>query len=50
MAGVHIVEATKSLYVPIPARKVRRALLRPALANGAQSRAEASKSGRSSSS
>jgi len=41
------VEATKSLYVPIPARKARRALLRPATVNGAQSRAETSKSGSS---
>jgi len=39
LAGVHIVEATKALYVPAPAGKLRRALLRPAMANGAQSRA-----------
>ncbi len=36
LAGVHIVEATKSLYAPLPRGKVRRAVLRPALANGAQ--------------
>src|SRR5258706_510106 len=47
MAGVHLIEATKSLYVPIPARKVRRALLRPATVNGAQARADISKSGSS---
>ena len=40
LAGVHIVEATKSLYVPVPAGKLRRALLRPVIVNGAQSRAE----------
>jgi hypothetical protein len=47
LAGVHIVEATKSLYVPAPAGKLRRALLRPAMANAAQSRAETSTNGRS---
>jgi len=47
LAGVHIVEATKALYVPAPAGKLRRGLLRPAMANGAQSRAETSKSGTS---
>ncbi len=38
LAGVHIVAATKSLYVPVPAKEVRRAVLKPALANSAQSR------------
>src|SRR5258705_9977547 len=47
LAGVHIVEATKSLYVPAPTGKLRRALLRPAMANAAQSRAETSTNGRS---
>jgi SAM-dependent methyltransferase len=36
LAGVHLVEATKSLYVPAPKVKVRRMVLRPALANGVQ--------------
>src|SRR5438270_7469698 len=40
LAGVHIVEATKALYVPVPAGRLRRALLRPAIVNGVQSRAE----------
>jgi SAM-dependent methyltransferase len=38
LAGVHIVAATKSLYVPVPAKGARRAVLKPALASGAQSR------------
>ena len=38
LAGVHIVAATKSLYLPVPAKEVRRAVLKPALANGAPSR------------
>lgn len=38
LAGVHIVAATKSLYVPVPVKEVRRAVLKPALANGTQSR------------
>ena len=37
LAGVHIVEATKSLYAPAIMVKARRAVLRPALANGVQS-------------
>ena len=40
LAGVHIVEVTKSLYVPVPKGRLRRALLRTAIVNGAQSRAE----------
>jgi SAM-dependent methyltransferase len=36
LAGVHVVAATKSLYVPVPAEKARRKVLKPALANGAQ--------------
>jgi SAM-dependent methyltransferase len=38
LAGVHIVAATKSMYVPVPAKEARRAVLKPALANGQQSR------------
>jgi hypothetical protein len=38
LAGVHIVAATKSLYVPVPGKPARRAVLKPALAGGAQSR------------
>ena len=38
LAGVHIVEATKSLYTPAPIKGVRRAVLKPALANPAQKR------------
>ena len=38
LAGVHIVEATKSLYVPAPVRVERRRALAPALANPASSR------------
>jgi SAM-dependent methyltransferase len=44
LAGVHIVEATKSLYVPVPKGKLRRGLLRPAIVNGVQSRVEVSTS------
>jgi SAM-dependent methyltransferase len=33
LAGVHIVEATKSLYTPVPVKEARRAALRPAIAN-----------------
>jgi SAM-dependent methyltransferase len=40
LAGVHIVEATKSLYLPAMATKKRRVVLRPAIANAAQSRTE----------
>lgn len=36
LAGVHIVEATKSLYMPAPVRAERRRVLQPALANPAQ--------------
>jgi SAM-dependent methyltransferase len=36
LAGVHIVEATKSLYVPAPKVKVRRYALKPAMAHGTQ--------------
>ena len=36
LAGVHLVEATKSLYVPARKVKVRRMVLKPALANGVQ--------------
>ncbi len=38
MAGVHIVEASKSLYAPAPIRRARRAVLKPALAQPSQSR------------
>ena len=38
LAGVHIVEATKSLYAPAVKAKVRRAVLKPAMANGSQRR------------
>ena len=38
LAGVHIVEATKSLYAPAPMVKARRAVLKPAMANGIQPR------------
>jgi SAM-dependent methyltransferase len=38
LAGVHIVAATKSLYVPVPAKEARRTVLKPALANRPQSR------------
>jgi SAM-dependent methyltransferase len=38
LAGVHIVAATKSLYVPVPAKEARRGVLKPALAGGTQSR------------
>jgi SAM-dependent methyltransferase len=38
LAGVHIVEATKSLYAPAMAVKARRSVLRPAMANGVQRR------------
>ncbi|MSP95409.1 MAG: methyltransferase domain-containing protein [Alphaproteobacteria bacterium] len=38
LAGVHIVEATKSLYVPAPVRASRRRVLAPTLANPAASR------------
>ena len=38
LAGVHIVEASKSLYAPAPLVKARRAVLRPAMANGVQPR------------
>lgn len=38
LAGVHIVEATKALYAPAPVGKARRAVLKPALANGGRSR------------
>jgi SAM-dependent methyltransferase len=34
LAGVHLVEATKSLYVPAPKSKARRMVLRPAMVNG----------------
>jgi SAM-dependent methyltransferase len=37
LAGVHIVAATKSLYLPVPAKQARRAVLKPALASGSQS-------------
>jgi SAM-dependent methyltransferase len=33
LAGIHIVEATKSLYAPAPLVKARRRVLRPAMAN-----------------
>src|SRR5262245_36810168 len=36
LAGVHIVEATKSLYVPAPKVKARRYALKPAIVHGAQ--------------
>jgi len=36
LAGVHIVEATKSLYVPAKKTKARRMVLKPAMANGVQ--------------
>jgi SAM-dependent methyltransferase len=38
LAGVHIVEATKSLYTPAPVKGLRRRVLKPALANPAQKR------------
>jgi hypothetical protein len=37
LAGVHIVEASKSLYAPAATVKERRSVLRPALANGVRS-------------
>jgi SAM-dependent methyltransferase len=40
LAGVHIVAATKAMYVPIPAKEARRTVLKPAFANGGQSRSE----------
>jgi SAM-dependent methyltransferase len=40
LAGVHIVQATKSLYLPAMAAKKRRVVLRPAIASAAQSRTE----------
>ncbi len=40
LAGVQIVSATKSMYVPIPGKEVRRKVLKPAFANGGQSRSE----------
>lgn len=36
LAGVHLVEATKSLYVPAPKGKSRRLVLKPAMVNGLQ--------------
>jgi SAM-dependent methyltransferase len=36
LAGVHIVAATKSLYVPVPAKEARRGVLKPALAKPGQ--------------
>jgi SAM-dependent methyltransferase len=36
LAGVHLVEASKSLYVPAPKAKARRMVLRPAMVNGVQ--------------
>ena len=36
LAGVHIVEATKSLYVPAKKTKARRMVLKPAMVNGVQ--------------
>jgi hypothetical protein len=43
LAGVHIVEATKSLYAPAGLVKARRrGVLRPAMANGAASKIEPS--------
>jgi SAM-dependent methyltransferase len=44
LAGVHIVAATKSLYLPVPAKGARRAVLKPALANGPQPRLPARRS------
>jgi SAM-dependent methyltransferase len=41
LAGVHIVAATKSMYVPVSTKQVRRSVLKPALANGAQSHSDA---------
>jgi SAM-dependent methyltransferase len=38
LAGVHIVEATKSLYTVAPVKGLRRTALKPALANPAQKR------------
>jgi SAM-dependent methyltransferase len=40
LAGVHIVAATKSMYVPIPGQEVRRRVLKPVFVNGGQSRHE----------
>lgn len=40
LAGVHIVAATKSMYVPIPGKEVRRTVLKPIFVNGGQSRSE----------
>jgi hypothetical protein len=40
LAGVHIVEATKSLYVPAPKAKARRMVLKPAMVNGVQRRVQ----------
>jgi hypothetical protein len=36
LAGVHLVEATKSLYVPAPKIKARRYALKPAMVQGGQ--------------
>jgi SAM-dependent methyltransferase len=36
LAGVHVVEATKSLYVPAKKVKARRMVLKPAMVNGVQ--------------
>jgi SAM-dependent methyltransferase len=38
LAGVHIVAATKSMYVPVSGKQARRSVLKPALANGGQIR------------
>jgi SAM-dependent methyltransferase len=40
LAGVHIVAATKAMYVPIPGKEARRPVLKPIFANGGQSRSE----------
>ena len=42
LGGVHIVAATKSLYLPVPAKQARRAVLKAALANGGTSRMRSS--------
>jgi hypothetical protein len=39
LAGVHIVQASKSMYVPAPVKEARRRVLAPAIA-GSRSRAD----------
>jgi hypothetical protein len=39
LAGVHIVQASKSLYVPAPVKEARRRVLTPAMA-GSRSRSD----------